>query len=193
MATHDKDVDFQKVSINHATLLEIAPLFLLSARWRWCAIGDSFLSFFFFFIFNLVLCIDYFSSWFLVSWWSSTSVGITVFIITSTARIWTRIEIFAGKVFFKGNFCTDKLFTKVLFLLILQTFGYLIRTLVFTKYGILFDSKDRLKNDVERLTGLSLSGFVSDFNLGLFFSFQFSLNIFKIICHFIFQLLSCQL
>ena len=108
MATHDKDVDFQKVSINHATLLEIAPLFLLSARWRWCAIGDSFLSFFFFFIFNLVLCIDYFSSWFLVSWWSSTSVGITVFIITSTARIWTRIEIFAGQVF-KGNICTVRL------------------------------------------------------------------------------------
>ena len=78
----------------------------------------------------------------------------------------------------------------MLFLLILQTFGYLIRTLVFTKYGILFDSKDRLKNDVERL-----SGFIRIcFCIGLFLLLvNFSSIIFHIIFHFIFHLLSLSI
>ena len=46
MATHDKDVDFQKVSINHATLLEIAYSAFFSLG------GDSF--FLFSHHFNLV-------------------------------------------------------------------------------------------------------------------------------------------
>ena len=84
MATHDKDVDFQKVSINHATLLEIAySAFYQLGGDNFFLFSHHFLLVFFF------ISRDFFSSCFLVSWWSSTSCwfGIIAFIITSTAWI----------------------------------------------------------------------------------------------------------